>query len=83
VAGLTPLHYAAQATDANFAQPTDAMVLFLLEKGAHVDVTDKQGRTPVDMAMGKGLRGRAGGPVKPREETAKMLRELLEKERQQ
>jgi ankyrin repeat protein len=79
VAGLTPLHYAAQAADANFAQPSDALVLFLLEKGANVDVTDKQGRTPVDMALGKGLRGRAGGPVKPREETASLLRSLLAK----
>jgi ankyrin repeat protein len=77
VAGLTPIHYAAQAADANFPQPTDAMLLFLLEKGANVNVTDSQGRTPVEMAMGKGLRGRAGGPVKPREETAAMLRKKM------
>ena len=75
-AGLTPVHYAAQAADANFAQPTDAILQFLIEHGAKLAVADNQGRTPIDMAMGKGLRGRAGGPVKPRESTAKLLTDL-------
>jgi hypothetical protein len=29
------------------------------------------------MAAGKGLRGHAGGPVKPREETIALLRQLM------
>jgi ankyrin repeat protein len=76
-AGLTAVHYAAQAADANFPQPTDALLRFMIEQGAKLNVADNQGRTPVDMAMGKGLRGRAGGPVKPREATAQLLRELM------
>jgi ankyrin repeat protein len=75
--GLTAVHYAAQAADANFPQPTDALLRFIVEKGAKLNVADNQGRTPVDMAMGKGLRGRAGGPVKPREATAQYLRDLI------
>jgi Ankyrin repeats (3 copies) len=72
-AGLTPVHYAAQAADANFAQPTDALLEFFISQGAVLTVADNQGRTPMDMAMGKGLRGRAGGPVKPRDSAIQLL----------
>lgn len=77
-AGQTAMHFAAQAADANFPQPTDDMVKLLASRGAKLDVVDKQGRSPIEMAQGKGLRGHAGGPVKPREETVALLRRLME-----
>jgi ankyrin repeat protein len=67
--GQTAMHFAAQASD--------GIVKYLAEHGAKLDVKDKQGRTPVDMAMGVGLRGRAGGPPVVREGTAALLRELM------
>jgi ankyrin repeat protein len=79
-AGQTAIHFAAQAADANFPQPSDDLVKFLASRGAKLDVVDKQGRSPIEMAEGKGLRGRAGGPVKPREGTIKLLRELIAEE---
>ena len=75
-AGQTAMHFAAQATDANFAQPSDDMVKFLASKGARLDVIDRQNRGPIEMAQGQGLRGRAGGPVKPREGTIELLKQL-------
>ncbi len=75
-AGQTPMHFAAQAADANFPAPSDDMVHFLAGKGAHLDVKDKQGRTPIDMALGKGLRGRAGGPVRARDSVVSYLQEI-------
>ncbi len=77
-AGQTPMHFAAEAFDANLPQPSDELVEFLAAHGAKLDVADNQGRTPLEMAMGKGLRGRAGGPVKPRESTIKLLGQLRE-----
>jgi ankyrin repeat protein len=74
--GQTPLHFAAQAVDVNLPQPSDDLVKFLAAKGAKLDVVDKQSRSPIEMAEGKGIRGWAGGPVKPRESTAALLREL-------
>ncbi len=79
VAGQTAMHFAAQATDANFPQPSDDMVKFLISRGAKLDVVDKQSRTPIEMAEGKGLRGRAGGPVKARESTIALLKSLQAK----
>ncbi len=76
-AGQTAMHFAAQATDANFPQPSDDLVKFLASKGAKLDVVDKQGRSPIEMAEGKGLRGRAGGPVSPRKRTIELLRQLM------
>jgi hypothetical protein len=47
----------------------DALVRFLVEKGAKLDLKDKSGRTPLDVAMGvpgaaggRGRGGRAAGP---------------------
>jgi ankyrin repeat protein len=77
-AGQTAMHFAAQAADANFPQPSDDMVKLLAARGAKLDVVDKQGRSPIEMAQGKGLRGHAGGPVKPREQTIALLRQLME-----
>jgi ankyrin repeat protein len=76
-AGQTAMHFAAQAADENFPQPSDDMVKLLASHGAKLDVVDKQGRSPVEMAAGKGLRGHAGGPVKPRESTIALLRQLM------
>lgn len=75
-AGQTAMHFAAQAADTNLPAPSDDMVRFLFAHGAKLDVADKQGRTPVEMAQGKGLRGRAGGPVSPRLGTVALLKEL-------
>ena len=44
---------------------------------AALDIKDKQGRTPLDAALGMGVRGRAGGPVEKREATAELLRQLM------
>jgi uncharacterized protein len=67
--GETPLHFGAQASD--------DIVKFLAEKGAQLDAKDKQGRTPVEMALGVGLHGHAGGPPHVREGTADLLRQLM------
>ena len=68
-AGETPLHYGAQASD--------DIVRFLAAKGAKLDAKDRQGRTPVEMALGVGLHGHAGGPPTVRDGTANLLRELM------
>lgn len=75
-AGQTAMHFAAQAADTNLPTPSDDIVRFLAAHGAKLDVADKQGRTPVEMAQGKGLRGRAGGPVTARASTIALLHEL-------
>jgi uncharacterized protein len=67
--GQTAMHFAAQASD--------GIVQFLAGHGARLDVKDKQGRTPLDMALGVGLRGRAGGPPIVRQGTATLIRQLL------
>jgi ankyrin repeat protein len=67
--GQTAMHFAAQASD--------AIVQFLADHGAKLDVKDKQGRTPIEMALGVGLRGRAGGPPIVRESAAALLRQLM------
>jgi len=75
-AGQTAMHFAAQAADANFPAPSDEMVHFLADHGARIDIADKQGRTPLEMAQGKGLRGRAGGPVRARESVISFLKTM-------
>jgi len=67
--GQSAMHFAAQASD--------GIVRFLAEHGSKLDWKDKQGRTPLDMALGVGLRGRAGGPPVVREGTAALLRQLM------
>lgn len=62
----------------------DGLVKFLAEKGARLDIKDKFGRTPLDVAMGVpggggGRRG-GGGPPQPgpvRESTAALLKQLM------
>jgi ankyrin repeat protein len=67
--GLTGVHIAAQAG-------LDSVVALLAQHGAKLDVKDKRGRTPVDMAMGVGGRGRAGGPPPVYERTAALIKKL-------
>jgi ankyrin repeat protein len=68
--GQTAMHFAARASD--------EIVRYLAAHGASVEVKDKQGHTPIDMARGVGVRGRAGGPVEPRESTIVLLRSLAQ-----
>lgn len=67
--GQTALHFAAMASD--------DVVRVLAANGAKLDAKDRQGRTPVDAALGVGGRGRAGGPPIVRENTAALLRQLM------
>jgi uncharacterized protein len=65
----------------------DGLVKFLAARGAPLDVKDKAGRTPLDVAMGVpgaagrgGRGGRGGGAPVPgpvRESTAALLKELM------
>jgi ankyrin repeat protein len=68
-AGQTALHIAAQASD--------GIVKYLAEHGANLMAQDKQGRTALDVAMGKGVRARIGGESTVRESTAALLRQLM------
>ena len=68
--GQTAMHFAVRVSD--------DIVRFLAASGAKLDVKDKQGRTPLDAALGMGVRGRAGGPVEVREATAALLRQLMD-----
>ena len=68
--GLTAVHIAAQAG-------LDSVVTVLAKHGARLDTKDKRGRTPIDMAMGVGGRGRAGGPPPVYERTAALIKKLM------
>ena len=67
-AGQTALHFAALSMD--------SVVELLVKHGAKLDIADKQGRTPMDMANGKGGPGRAGQAAAPRQSTIELLRKL-------
>src|SRR5262245_52678232 len=67
-AGQTALHFAALSMD--------SVVELLVMNGAKLDIKDKQGRTPLDMALGKGGPGRAGAAAAPRPGTVALLRRL-------
>jgi ankyrin repeat protein len=67
-AGQTALHFAALSMD--------SVVELLATHGANLDAKDKQGRTPLDMALGKGGPGRAGAAATPRPGTAALLRKF-------
>jgi hypothetical protein len=69
--GQTAMHFAAQTSD--------DIVGYLAAHGAVLDTKDKQGHTPADLALGIGVRGRLGGAPPVRQQTAALLRELIEK----
>ena len=68
-AGQTAMHFAVQTGD--------TIVKLLAARGARLDVKDRQGRTPLDVALGVGGRGRAGGPVVVRDSTVALVRQLM------
>jgi ankyrin repeat protein len=69
--GQTALHIAAQASD--------GIVDYLAAHGANLEAKDKQGRTPLDVALGVGVRARIGGESTVRESTAAILRQWLDR----
>jgi ankyrin repeat protein len=54
----------------------DAVVTFLASRGATLNLKNKAGFTPLDLASGRGGRGGRGGVV--RESTVALLRQLME-----
>jgi ankyrin repeat protein len=70
-AGQTALHFAVTGRD-------DGFIRFLIEHGARPDLKDRQGRTPLEVALGVGGRGR-GGAQPARESTVALLRQLMNK----
>jgi ankyrin repeat protein len=71
--GQTALHAAAQ-------RGLDEVVKTLVDLGAKLDLRDKQKRTPLDLALGVGIRGRNPEEDVPvRESTAALLRDLMTK----
>ena len=65
--GETAMHIAAD-------RGLEPVVKFLVEHGARTAVTDKRGRTPLDMALGVGTAAGARGVVPNRESTVTYLR---------
>jgi uncharacterized protein len=72
--GQTALHAAAQ-------RGFDDVVTILADLGAQLDLRDKQKRTPLDLALGVGLRGRnaAEDDIPIRESTVALLRDFMAK----
>src|SRR5438128_2540775 len=76
--GQTILHNAA-------GRGVDPIIQYVAGKGAKLDKKDKQGRTPLDIALGAGGGGRGGagggrgGAGRVNESTAALLRELMAK----
>jgi ankyrin repeat protein len=68
--GETALHGAA-------LRGANSIVSYLVEKGAKLDVKNKQGFTPLDIANGKG--GFGGALRDPRPATVALIKELLSK----
>jgi ankyrin repeat protein len=65
--GLTALHGAAN-------RGSDDIITFLVEKGAKLDVKDKEGRTPLTWAEGVFL---ATHPAKPKPSSIALIKKLL------
>jgi ankyrin repeat protein len=69
--GQTALHNAA-------ARGADAIIRYLVEKGARLDAKDRAGRMPIDLARGGGGgRGRGNAAGEVRESTVALLGELM------
>jgi ankyrin repeat protein len=69
-AGQTALHVAA-------GRGSDNIVRLLAARGAKLDMKDKQGHTPLDLALGLGGGARGGALPASRESTAALLRQLM------
>lgn len=76
--GQTIVHNAA-------ARGSNAVIQYAAEKGARLDKKDKQGRTPLDIALGTGggrggagAGARGGGGGRGNASTAALLRELMD-----
>jgi ankyrin repeat protein len=67
-AGQTALHFAAQ-------KGAEKVIEFLAENGAKLDIKDKRGKTPYDIATGVGIGGNSEGV--PEEEAMAMLKKLM------
>ena len=65
--GLTALHGAAN-------RGSDDIIRFLVEKGAKLDVADKEGRTPLTWAEGVFL---ATHPAKPKPSSIALIKSLM------
>jgi ankyrin repeat protein len=72
--GQTALHLAVQ-------RGAEKVVRFLAQNGAKLDMKNKQGRTPLDVALGVGGGGRGAargrGATAPKETMVALLRELM------
>jgi uncharacterized protein len=73
--GQTAMHSAV-------ARGAESVVKYLAEHGAKLDMKNKQGRTPLDIALGVGGGGRAGGGGRgrggpPRDTMATLIRQLM------
>jgi uncharacterized protein len=68
--GDTPMHAAAQ-------RGADLIVQFLADHGAKLDVKNKSGRTPLDLALGIGGVANTGGSA--HQSTAELIRKLMER----
>lgn len=65
--GETAMHGAAR-------RGADTIVQYLADHGAKINAANKQGLTPLDLALGKG--GGAAGRQPPKEKTAALIRKL-------
>jgi ankyrin repeat protein len=71
--GLTPLHEAAR-------WGWNDVVTFLAQNGADLNAKDNRGLTPIDSALGKaGGNSRGGARIDVHEDTAALLRKLMER----
>ena len=67
--GDTPMHAAAQ-------RGADQIVQFLADHGARLDIKNKSGRTPLDLALGIGGVANTGGSM--HQSTADLIRKLMD-----
>jgi ankyrin repeat protein len=65
--GETPLHGASR-------RGANTIIQYLVDNGAKINAGNKQGITPLDLAMGKGAPG--GAPGLPKEQTMALIKQL-------